>query len=247
MDQQSINIIEAYINGSLDEEASKKFEADMAEDEELAEVYHEHMLAMDAVDLQEEKELHEKFDLWEKDGQNTPHRTLWPTYLKIAAAVALLVSFYFLFFNKNNSPELNTTLAIEYYITPESPGNTMGRGDALWSDGLINYENGTYSEAIQVWEEIENPSPEMQYFLAHAYFNIKELMKASEIFKDLSNGNSAYSFPAEWYLLLTYLATGEKDNFDQLATVILDNQDHPYHQDVVDLTNSNIKWESDAK
>jgi len=234
MEDQYVNRVETYIRGDMTEREAKQFEEELETNSVLADVYREYTLATEAVDQQVEMDLKDQFEAWEREEDKRPKGVVIPLFMKIAASLIILVGVSYLIFHKSKTLT-GEQLALKEYKLPESQGSTMGEGNELWSVGLWAYENKDYAEAIKNWSELENPNPEMLYYLAHAYFNTGQYDNALSLFKELSNGTSTYNYSSDWYLLLTYLAADHKEEFDQLVAKISDDPNHPYQKDAIEL------------
>jgi tetratricopeptide (TPR) repeat protein len=235
MDQQHINRVEAYFGKQMSGEQIRQFKHDLSHNAELKQVYFEYQLAMDAVDQQVEEELRDQFKTWDRKGKaEKPLRWLTPNFWKIAASLALIACLYYLLISSDqflNGEELS----ISYYELPVSPGGNMGKGEEKWSNGIQAFEKKDFDEAIAEWTQIEKPSAEQTYYLAHAYFNTNKYAQAAPLFKILSEGTSVYSFNAEWYLALSYLALNSKAEFMDEIAIITKNPYHPYLEEAIEL------------
>jgi hypothetical protein len=235
MDQEFINRIEAYFSKKMSGQEIRKFKRDLSKNAELEQIFLEYQLAMDTIDQQVEDELRDQFNSWSDTKPDVrPIRRIIPNLWKIAASLALIACLYYLLISSDqflNGEEL----AISYYELPVSPGGNMGKGDAHWSLGLQAFEKNEFGDAIAEWAQIEKPSAEQAYYLAHAYFNTNNYVQTAPLLKMLSDGTSVYSFPADWYLALTYLAMNNKPDFTDQINKITKNPYHPYLDKTIEL------------
>lgn len=235
MDEKKINRIEAYLNNAMDVAERKQFEQDVLNDQELEQLLDEHRLVLDVIDQQEENNLRAKFTDWNKEKNQNKTRRI-AVFMALVASITLLLGIYF--FNYKLKSESYYQLASDFYRLPDTPAHSMGAGQMHWEKGLISFSEESYHKAINEWNKIENPNAEINYYLAHAYFNVNDFGRAVTIFKDLSEGTSVYGYPAVWYLLLTLLASEDTIRFNNQIELILANKDHPYYMDAVELKNN---------
>ena len=241
MDQEYINKVEAYIGGKLTAEEKRTFDNELVENSDLAQVYREFVLAMDVVDQREETELKEKFRSWDRsEVDNSRSIKFFPVLWKVAASFILFAGIYSVYLQTVQSFDSYAELALSKYEIPESPGRTMGDTNELWSTGLDAYEKEDFGSAIENWTTIEKPTPEMQYFLAHAYFNYEEYENAAALFENLAI-NSNYKNNSDWYLLLTYLTMDNLDLFNVQFEKIKKVPNHPFIKDALKLKKKSQK------
>ncbi len=233
MDPESVNRVEAFFRDEMTEEEARQFREDLADNEELNQLFKDYHLAMDTIDAQEEEELRSQFKEWSAD-KETPkanERKLFPQLWKVAASIALIAALSYLVFYLQSQPRDAYTLALNTYELPKSPGVELGKGAESWSAGLEAYQNKNFEEAVRNWTKIQDLSQEQEYFLAHAYFNLNYFTDAVSLFKVIADGNGNYSFAADWFLALAYLADNEDEAFLRQINKIKLTPNHPYKKD----------------
>lgn len=232
MEEGYIKRVEAYINRKLNEDERRRFEADLKNDQALRIIFDEYTLAMAVIDQQVENDLRSKFQTWRADNQPDKSRML-VVFMSIAASLLLLITVYFFI----SSPSVNkgAQLALDVYTLPKSSGSTMGESDRHLSLGRQAYDNKEFQQAIAEWSAIEAPTPEVTYYLAHSYFNVKEYDQAALLFQRLASGSSVYNFPSDWYLVLSYMALDDREKGIQQLEKIINDKDHPYHLEAQQL------------
>lgn len=234
MEKQYVEKANAYFKHQLSSDEQVKFEKEIEADPELRQFVEEYQLAIDAIDYNEEAVLKDKFSTWRKNEKKTSIRRLI-VYSSIAASIAILLGF---FINSYFSgPKTYQELAYQNYYLPESPGASMGDSQLHWNQGINAFKTKDYQIAIQEWEQIPGSDPEINYYLGHAYFNVKDYQKASVIFNALSKETSIYSFPSDWYLLLCYLSENNIEMYNHQSDKILANKEHPFYNDAFKLKN----------
>lgn len=232
MEQDYINRVETYLTGSLSKEDKKQFEKDLENDSNLQQAFQECILAIDVIDNQVAKDLKLKFTEWNQEKEKF---NIWRSpILKIAASIVLVVGVFFIFFQESGSLS-NEKISQKYYNLPNIPSSSLGTVDQQWSKGLEAYRKKLYDEAITAWVPIKNSSPEVNYYLAHSYFNIQDYKSAATLFEELSRGTSVYSFPSDWYLTLSYLAVDDIMLYKKNLHEIIGDKDHPFYSDANSL------------
>lgn len=229
MKDKHISRVEGYFKKTLSEKEEKQFMNDVSSDKELRRVFEEYQLAVDATDQHVEKDLRSKFAGW-RNAQNKEKKRSLIISIGIAASILLLIGVYFI---SNRGFKINghDQLAIEFYELPDTPERTMGDEDRHWSMGVDAFSRQMFVQAIDEWKKIEDADPEVNYYLAHCYFNIEEYNKAIALFLDLSSGTSVFSFSSDWYLALAYLASDKTDRVNDQLIRIVNDTTHPYHAD----------------
>lgn len=220
MEQEYINRVEAYFKGTLGAEEKAQFEADVEKDPQLKELYQEYGLAIDAIDQQVEDDLRGQFRIWEAEKETKTGTMVFLLFWKVAASVTLIMGISYGLYVYDWGVQTGRELALKNYTLPPSTGNEMGTGSELWSKGMERFEQQDYSAAIEYWSQITDPTDEMQYYMAHAYFLMDNFDKAASLFEHLSSTINTYRAGADWNLLLTYLANEDTLKFRQQVDTI---------------------------
>lgn len=232
MEEEYIKRVEAYVNRRLREDERVQFEADLTSDQGLKNIFDEYSLAMAVVDRQVENDLRLKFQTWRTNSKRGKSRMLVIS-MSIAASLLLLITFYFLIL----SPPVTESkqLALDVYTLPKSSGSTMGESDQHLSMGRQAYDNNNFQQAIAEWSTVTTLTPEVTYYLAHSYFNIKKYDEAALLFQRLASSSSVYNFPSDWFLALSYLALDNHERGMRQLEKIVNDKDHPYRQEAQQL------------
>jgi len=233
MDPESVNRVEAYFRDEMTEEEIRQFRKDLADNDELHQLFEDYHLAMETIDAQVEDELKTQFKAWQsmQGDKNTRSRRIFPLVWKIAASLTLIATVAYFIFNAKQGLLDHRELALSYYDLPESPGAELGKGAASWTAGLEAYQNNNFEKAVDNWTKMHELSQEQEYFLAHAYFNLNQFTDAVSLFKVISEGNGNYSFAADWFLALAYLADNQDKAFLDQINKIKQTPNHPYMKD----------------
>ncbi len=242
MEEQYINKIEAYLKHTLSDHECDQFEKALKNDATLRKTFNEYALAMDVMDQQVENDLRVKFASWKQERKFITRRITM--YSALAASILLLVGMCFLLKLKSG-PTTYEQLAHTYYLLPEAPSHSMGDDQIHWNKGIKAYTRKDYEEAIRHWQHVEYPDAEINYYLAHCYFSVRKYEMAARLFNDLKEGTSAFSYAAEWYLVLSYLCDGQMEEYKPLLEIILTDKEHPYHSEAIELKRKADKLKSD--
>ena len=137
-------------------------------------------------------------------------------FFAAASLVFIMLIGFFVF--KNNKYEK----AYANFYKPD-PGliTVMGIADNYnFEEGMVQYKNGKYTNALDLWSEPLKTNPQndtILYFTASAYQALQQPEKATENYlKVLQQSNSAFYKDASWYLGLIYLENKEKEKAEPL-------------------------------
>ncbi len=218
MNEKDYNLIEDFLNGDLDTEATKGFRERLRNDPQLNEAY-EVRKSMDIFlkgkkgkealkhQLSELNKKHAAQGTTLKKSRTIPlRRRAW---LMAAAAVALLI--IYIGINKFITPE---SLYDQYAEVPEMKLTQMGAGSTL-DQAEKAFNDGKYPEAFELLNNHLEESPEnvhAQYYLGLAAIESGNYAEAIEVFSNLDAGTSSYQSIANWWLAMTYL---KKEDFTQ--------------------------------
>jgi hypothetical protein len=232
MEEQQLKQVEAYFKRKMTFEENEKFEEDIRKNSELKRIVDEYQLTMDVIDQQEEIILKEKFIQWKK----AEKKTITPRlvfYSSIAATIAVLFGIFAI--KSLSGPNTYKELAYTSYQLPDSPSASMGDSQIHRNAGIMAFKTNSFQEAVEEWSQMEVTDSEIDYYLAHSYFNLELFSKASVLFNEIAKGTSTFNYPSDWYLLLCYLSEGNMVEFNQQMEKIITDKQHPYYDDAVSL------------
>lgn len=232
MEEQQLKQVEAYFKRQMTFGENEKFEEKIRKNSELKRVVDEYQLTMDVIDQQEETELKEKFNQWKQGEKKTITRRL-VFYSSVAASIAILFGIFAI--KSLSGPDNYRELAYSNYQIPGSPSASMGDSQVHRNAGISAFKIKSYQEAINEWSQMDAKDPEINYYMAHAYFNLELFQKASVLFNEIAKGTSTFNYPSDWYLLLCYLSAEDMIKFNQQLDKILNDEQHPYYDDGVKL------------
>lgn len=259
-DEQTYEMITAYLNQNLSDPDRLAFEERMQKDTALAQevAIHKEMYAqygtdvsnaqqlpIDSQELQalrnhlrseEIQELSQKIKAGKKkyDIENTPSKKPILRYLYYAAAaVALLFLVNRFFIESHLSSE---ELYAEYNTWENLPSLTV-RGDnqQYLAKGEAMFVNKEYTEAIPLFTSYLTSNPEITNphvltYLGIAYLESDNFEKALTTFEQLLRSNTLENDTAYWYIALTYLKQGNDKKAIDNLKLLRNNPDNFYYK-----------------
>jgi tetratricopeptide (TPR) repeat protein len=217
-----------YLNGELDALARKRVETHLIDCE----------LCSDAVDGFRESDLTFSAsrvpfsvsqivdDSVKIEKENLKIRPIYRALIRIAAIGSLLFVSYFTFFRAPSYDQLYA----KYYSVYQVDIPLLSRGDSGTSaltgfeQGLIEYKKGNYTQSLVFFEKsilAEPNNSAINFFSGLACMQNSQFDKAIGFLQTAREADSLYSVKACWYLALSYLKLGEKENaLSQLDNLI---------------------------
>ncbi len=124
-----------------------------------------------------------------------------------------------------------------------TPSNTATRGDGEASDPTLTAEKKAFdakdfAESIRLLKRIPANDPrqaEVIQRLPYSLFYAQDFEAAIPAFLDLLDADQFEEANVQWYLLLCYVATGQKAETRLMLHTILNNKNTKYHQKATDL------------
>ncbi len=204
------NQVDRYVNGSMSAEEVDVFEQRMRENVALAEEVHLHRDVLAGMNHYFNLDLKKKLQEEEERLKKKPIN--FYKWVGIAASIILVaVVAYFLLFTGQTNPQ---QLYAQYYQPYPNIVNPTQRSDnSTENQGLRAYEAGKYDEALQVFNRQMAEGEEEAYQLFYA--GIASLHTGNEddavsYFQEVIDWQDpTFTNPAQWYLALTHLKTGE--------------------------------------
>jgi tetratricopeptide (TPR) repeat protein len=232
--QDNLEYIDAYFEGSLNPEETKKFEQRIAEEKDFAE---EVAFYLSAKQVSKEEANRQKKE-WFRQllTGNEPLAVKKPAVVRkmqvyrLAAAAAIIgvifLSWYF-FLQKPTGPD---QLA-DNYITAnlQALSVTLGPGEDSIQHGLDLYNKGELGSSLNLFETViqhDTSNFTAKKYAGIVYLRLANYDKALEYFNQLGH-YSLYSNPAKFYQALTLMkrnAPGDKQQARQLLQQVV--QDH---------------------
>lgn len=225
--QNEIDLIEQYLEGSLDEEKKQLIEKKISKDENFAEEIEQHKLLIDGLKYSERRKLYEKLKTWDLELSNDfelkpKHMIRQPTnwYYGIASII-LFISISLLIYSNFYSGYDN--LVADYY-NPYTYIPGINRGEAIADNSLDHifkyYDRGDYIQTIQLIDQLEDDqkTEQLNFILANAYQANTNYYYAIKVYEQIINTGSIYVTGSKWYLALCYLSVKHVEQ----ATILLE-------------------------
>ena len=204
--------IERYLNQELDEEAQHAFEAKLAADPNLRQELELYKLSRQGIEKIIEDDLRSDMNNWWEEEQ--PHKSSrrMLLFVGLIAAIILGMTGWWWFGQKASDQELLE----QFYVAPIALNLRLDSDSPLpLQEGMDQYSAGNFEEASTYFSQI-SPDAETyetaRYFQAQSNFRAGNLQASKALFQQIIDASaSRYLQDAEWYLLLNYLALGQKE------------------------------------
>ena len=251
-DKNLIDKIDDYLFEIMNEEERQTFEDTLKTDKELAEAVALQKVEHRAMQLIIQKDLKANMNEWKKEkfasedssekvtakvipmGERRSRRKFFQ--LASAAVVTLLFGFFFgnQWVNQNyGSQALAESSFISTSSNSRSNGNDNSNLPAPFQEALSAMMKDDYTQAIQLLAEINNPEFQetAKLLQAECYFKLKNYNQSIQICNSIINTSqdSSNKEKSEWYLTLSYLASENTGNGNQMLNQILSNPNHAYY------------------
>jgi tetratricopeptide (TPR) repeat protein len=217
------NQIDRYVNGEMDTEEITVFELRMRENGALAEEVHLHRDVL--VGMNQYFNLDLKRILQEEEAKLKKKPVNFYKWAGIAASIVLVIAISYLVFFTGQTD--SKQLYAQYYKPYPNIVTPAQRSESSTTDpGLSLYEAGNYTEALKHLEQQisqGSQAPYLAFYAGIAALNTDEETKAKNYFEKVINRqDETFANPAQWYLGLTYLKSGEKKEaallFEEIKT-----------------------------
>ncbi len=214
--QEDFELIECYLNGSMDENEITKFEERIKRDTTLNDHFKEHRILSQAI---EEQSLKHKIKDFHKEAtskvitlnQNkTQEKSSLYSKLAIAATLAVIIGIGgFFIFNQANTHQ---KVFASYFKPDPGLATTMGATSQFeLYDAMVDYKQKDYFKAIKKWEPLLLSKPNndtLNYFIGVAHLANKNGKSAiKNLILVTENNSSVFNKDANFYLGLAYLKT----------------------------------------
>ena len=247
--------IEAYLFGKMSPADREAFEQALAQDEELAAELAVHQLEHRSMELLSRQALRDNLNIWKAEKKMEFAASIKQEakivsfsqrrrFFQIAAAASVLLLAGFFIWNWQKGTPDNQALASEFFdassLGSRSKGTGTGNEPSELAPGLNALLEGDYTAAVSFFNAVTDSTYLDQAMLlkGEALFHQKDYSNAIVVYQQVitrSKDQLAVQ-EAEWYLLLTWLATDRKAaGFNNLLNKIADNKGHSYQQRAVEL------------
>jgi hypothetical protein len=251
--EQYYDQIEAYLKGQLNDTERQAFEAQLAQDKDLAaetDFLRDVMLATDPKWNAIESTMKEYFAEKKMPPPTNGRGEAWKKWWWLIAALFVAAALYVFWPKPEETP---TPAPIEELPQPEetnspTPQKPIAETPAYPQpkEEAPQPKNAYLALAKELYkapEEFsasrkggEQPSTDNPIARAHALFQTGKYAQAAQAFQALTSEFS-YGYDAEWYLLLSYLAQlpEAQFNFDTLMKKMLADKEHPFREKALAL------------
>ena len=215
--------IDRYLSGELEPEERKAFEQYMDRDPDFAAKVERALLSKgvaykEGLDEWKAGKL-QQLTYWEATDRSS-RTTAW---LKIAAAIAILLMLgagIFSLSSKSQSPE---ALFAEYYAIKPSPTYRQQGGNSPLKEGFRAFNQHQYEEALRHWDQFSMKTDqftkdEISYYRGLSYLELHMIAQAREQLEQISD--HSFLSKAQWYLALIALKEGEVDQARGLLEIV---------------------------
>ncbi len=229
MNQEIFEKIEAYLQGRMSVEEKEQFQQQLNQDPGLQKIMEEQLALTNAIETEGLKNklnsiYDHQFGTHKQKGNVIFLKRFRP--ILAAASVALLVLAAWLIFRNTEQP--NEQLFSQYYERPAGLPTTLGiQTNEAFSEGMIEYKLGNFSEAQQFWLPLLAQFPEndtLQFYLGINYLELSQLDSADNYLNKVAEKEeSKLRMNAKWYSSLVQLRQEKKDEaFSTLSEIALD-------------------------
>lgn len=208
--QELFETIERYINNTMDAQELKDFNKLLEVDGAFKLQVEDIKNILLGIETQSLKEQLDDFhnEIPKVTLNNSPKKTSFLFYSKIAAAAAIIIAVGSIWFF-SSSP--NQRLYAHYFKPDPGLPTTMGIGDDDFGfyDAMVNYKHGKYKLAIDKWKILSKKKPDndtLNYFLGVAHLANKNEEDAIPFLeRAVEDSDFALLKDAHYYLGLAYL------------------------------------------
>ena len=238
-EEEDIDLIEAYLRGTLDGQALAAFQKRRMDDPEFDREVTDYSQIINQIETTQQKNFVNKVKGWDSEIENRQEAKVIPlrTIFSIAASV-LLLTLVGVYLFRNSQPD-HEQLFQEYFQPYENViSERSGRDDNL-RRGMELYDQKKYDEAIiqlklAVSEDADNPS--LKCYLGIAYLAEGHTQEAKTIFEEMVHDHhQLFREVAEWNLALTYLKLNNEVLLKKALEEIVRQNDHQYREQAADL------------
>ena len=178
-----------------------------------------------------EKQLKEDYGI-SRAVDNTEAKIKWlPRIIKVVGAAACILLLFFLFQPVQNSFEQTQELAFSYVsdATISDPRSLKGPESADESRRLaIEAFNGKrFDQVLALYRSIEDKTVEDLYYRALAHLVLEDYSTSTKQFKALSENPGYYRQEINWYLAVSSILSGQKEQATQ-ALLSIHEEDWNY-------------------
>jgi tetratricopeptide (TPR) repeat protein len=241
-DEEDIDLIEAYLKGTLDEQALAAFQKRRQEDADFDREVIDYSQIISGIRISQERDFMSKLRHWEGEIENRQEAKVISlrTMFSIAASVVLVSLVGVYLFRSGQSD--HEQLFQEYFQPYENViSERTGKNDHQ-QRGMELYDQRKYDDAIAELKvaAIEDPDNSLlKCYLGIAYLAEDHAQEAKAIFGSMVPGDQSLTKEvAEWYLAMAYLKLDDEPSLKKTLEDILHQKDHLYREQAKELLKS---------
>lgn len=218
--------IKQYVEGTLSAKDKTNFEAQLKDSTELMEEVRQfrqlrifnknkHLIEANALlnTVMRDIEIEPDYGKYEKYFKKSFWETsLWRWLLGGLTVCMLVVGG--LLYQKNQTAKALQELSIAYLYPMENIIGFADTDQTQAAKAMKAYDGKNYGEAIRLLENVVKNTPNdnsLRLYLAISYLMERQNLKAENLLESLVKGNDLSTIPAKWYLALSLMQRGEKE------------------------------------
>lgn len=210
--KEDIELLELYLEGTLDGEAQRLLENRLAHEPDLVRELYELKLLMDGIENAGRREILDSLRTLEVNLPPVVSVSIpvWQnSWLRVAASVSVLAICAYMFWPQPDPQELFDKYFEPYpnVIMPTMRGE-VDEDTTLMARGYKAYDREEYKEAIDYFEKLKVKNAGIYLYLSNCYLAIGEADKAISLLENVIADYDEFDAQAEWYLALGHLKRG---------------------------------------
>ena len=255
-----IDLIEKYLENSLDKEEVELFNTTLENDEEFVRDLNDMEVLIAGIKKAAAKtsieEKLERFHQSNKKTEETHEKKTIIRYLSferinrfhatIAASIAILLVASVTFFNINPTPS-HQKLYTQYYAPFENYGNKRSadiQAQNYWQLALAYYDYEKYDSALVYFERMQASNfkgtikyPSFSLYKGNTLMKLGRHDEAAVIFQKMMDRDDGMVMHAKWYLSMCYLYENNPDKLLPLLEEIAEVKASAYHDKAQEIIN----------
>jgi tetratricopeptide (TPR) repeat protein len=238
-DEKDIDLIEAYLQGTLDDQALAAFQKRRQDDPEFDREVIDYSQIIGQIRSTHEQAFMNKLRHWDSEIENRQEAKVIPLrriFLMAASVLLLAIAGLYVFRNSQSDHE---QLFQEYFQPYDNVISERSGKNDNQQKGMELYDQKKYDEAIvqlklAVAEDSDNPS--LKCYLGIAYLATGQVTEAKMTFEAIAyNDHALFREVAEWNLAMIYLKLDDEGSLKKTLEAIIQQKDHQYYEQAKDL------------